>query len=162
MHTCQLSQIRHQSRALPYGSPYLPHKIIFWAFLCLSLWFSPFSSKLEFLLFAVRFQGHFCMYLVTDIKTMIVNLDSMWWICRGGGGGPLISLRVVKKRKSSDFSSPEVGISEDYYKRKCFPWKCRFLDPSCSNVGYRYPTFEQTGADKFYPFCQPTKSYNVK
>ena len=39
----------------------------------------------------------------------------------GGGGGPLISLRVVKKRKSSDFSSPEVGISEDYYKRKCFP-----------------------------------------
>ena len=65
------------------------------------------------------------MYLVTDIKTMIVNLDSMWSICRGGGGGggggPLISLRVVKKRKSSDFSSPEVGISEDYYKRKCFP-----------------------------------------
>ena len=60
------------------------------------------------------------MYLVTDIKTMIVNLDSMWSICRRGGG-PLISLRVVKKRKSSDFSSPEVGISEDYYKRKCFP-----------------------------------------
>ena len=60
------------------------------------------------------------MYLVTDIKTMIANLDSIGQFV-GGGWVPLISLRVVKKRKSSDFSSPEVGISEDYYKRKCFP-----------------------------------------
>ena len=59
------------------------------------------------------------MYLVTDIKTMIANLDSIGRFF--GGGGPLISLRVVKKRKSLDFRSPEVGISEDYYKRKCFP-----------------------------------------
>ena len=59
------------------------------------------------------------MYLVTDIKTMIAILDSIGQFV--GGGGPLISLRVVKKRKSLDFRSPEVGISEDYYKRKCFP-----------------------------------------
>ena len=72
------------------------------------------------MLFAVRFQGHFCTYLVTDIKMMIANLDSIGQFV-GGGGGPLISLRVVKKRKSLDFRSPEVGISEDYYKRKCFP-----------------------------------------
>ena len=51
---------------------------------------------------------------------MIANLDSIGQFV-GGGGGPLIYLRVVKKRKSLDFRSPEVGISEDYYKRKCFP-----------------------------------------
>ena len=61
------------------------------------------------------------MYLVNDIKTMIANLDSIGQFVGVGRGGPLISLRVVKKRKSSDFSSSEVGISEDYYKRKCFP-----------------------------------------
>ena len=73
------------------------------------------------MLFAVPFQGHFCTYLVTDIKTMIATLDSIGQFVGEGGGGPLISLRVVKKRKSPDFRSPEVGISEDYYKRKCFP-----------------------------------------
>ena len=41
-HTCQLSRIQHQSPALPYGSPYLPDKIIFWAFLCLDFKFSSF------------------------------------------------------------------------------------------------------------------------
>ena len=33
--TCQVSRIRHRSPSLPYRSPYLPDKIIFWAFLCL-------------------------------------------------------------------------------------------------------------------------------
>ena len=37
-----VSRIQHQSPCLPYGSPYLPDKIIFRAFLCLSLRFSPF------------------------------------------------------------------------------------------------------------------------
>ena len=44
-HTCQLSRIRHQSPGLPYWSPYLPDKIIFWSLLCLSLRFSPFSAQ---------------------------------------------------------------------------------------------------------------------
>ena len=43
-HTCQLSRIRHRSSAFPYSSPNLPDKIIFWAFLCFSLRFSPFFS----------------------------------------------------------------------------------------------------------------------
>ena len=38
-------RIRHQSPCLPYGSPYLPDKIIFRAFLCLSLRFSPFLAQ---------------------------------------------------------------------------------------------------------------------
>ena len=40
-----VSRIRHQSPGLPYGSPYLPDKIIFWVFLCLSLRFSPFLAQ---------------------------------------------------------------------------------------------------------------------
>ena len=44
-YTCQLSRIRHRSPALPYRSPYLPDKIIFWAFLCLGLKFSPFLAQ---------------------------------------------------------------------------------------------------------------------
>ena len=40
-----VSRIRHQSPCLPYGSPYLPDKIIFRAFLCLSLRFSPFLAQ---------------------------------------------------------------------------------------------------------------------
>ena len=41
-------RIWHRSPALPYGSPYLPDKIIFWAFLCLyicSVRFSPFLAQ---------------------------------------------------------------------------------------------------------------------
>ena len=38
-------RIWHQSPGLRYGSPYLPDKIIFWAFLCLSLRFSQFNLK---------------------------------------------------------------------------------------------------------------------
>ena len=38
-------RIWHRSPALPYGSPYLLDKIIFWAFLCLSLRFSPFLAQ---------------------------------------------------------------------------------------------------------------------
>ena len=40
-----VSRIRHQSTGLLYGSLYLPDKIIFWAFLCLSLKFSPFLAQ---------------------------------------------------------------------------------------------------------------------
>ena len=40
-----VSQIRHQSPGLPYGWPHLPDKIIFWAFLCLSLTFSPLLAQ---------------------------------------------------------------------------------------------------------------------
>ena len=43
-----VSQIRHWSPALPHGSPNLPDKMDFWAFLCFSLKFSPFFfSKFE-------------------------------------------------------------------------------------------------------------------
>ena len=52
-----VSRIRHRSPALPYRSPYLPDKIIFWAFLCLGLKFSPFLAQ-NVNLFAVRFLGH--------------------------------------------------------------------------------------------------------
>ena len=49
-HTCQLSQIMRESpgyytSGLPYGSPYIQDKIIFWAYLCLSLRFSPFLAQ---------------------------------------------------------------------------------------------------------------------
>ena len=45
LHTCQLSRIiwefpeliRHRSLALLYGSPYLPDKVIFRAFVCLTV-----------------------------------------------------------------------------------------------------------------------------
>ena len=40
-----VSQIRHRSPALPYRSPNLPDKIIFWAFVCLSLSFSPLLAQ---------------------------------------------------------------------------------------------------------------------
>ena len=40
-----VSQIPHRSPALWYGSPHLPDKIIFWAFLCLGLKFSPFLAQ---------------------------------------------------------------------------------------------------------------------
>ena len=45
IHTCQLSQIQHQSPGLLYGPPYLPDKVIFWAFLCLSLRCSSFLAQ---------------------------------------------------------------------------------------------------------------------
>ena len=44
-HYLGVSWIWRQSPALPYGSPYLPDKIIFWAFLCLSLRFTPFLAQ---------------------------------------------------------------------------------------------------------------------
>ena len=40
-----VSRIRHRSPALPYGSPYLPNKIIFCAFLYLGLKVSPFLAQ---------------------------------------------------------------------------------------------------------------------
>ena len=40
-----VSQIQHGSPALPYGSPYLSDKIIFWAFRCIRLRFSPFLAQ---------------------------------------------------------------------------------------------------------------------
>ena len=53
-----VSQIRHRSPALPYGSPNLPDKIIFWAFVCLSLWFSPLlAQNLNFSYLQYNFWG---------------------------------------------------------------------------------------------------------
>ena len=45
LHYLGVSGIWRQSPALPYGSPYLPDKIIFLAFLCLSLRFSPYLAQ---------------------------------------------------------------------------------------------------------------------
>ena len=54
-----VSRIRHRSPALPYGSPYLPNKIIFCAFLCLGLKVSPFLAQNVIFLFVVQFLEHF-------------------------------------------------------------------------------------------------------
>ena len=63
-----VSRIRHQSPGLPYGSLYLPDKIIFWAFMCLSLKFSPFlAQNLNFLIRNCSTVSEaFYTYLVTD------------------------------------------------------------------------------------------------
>ena len=45
VYACQLSRIIRESPGLPYGSPYLPNEIIFWAFLFPSLRFSPFLAQ---------------------------------------------------------------------------------------------------------------------
>ena len=55
------------------------------------------------MLFAVRFQGHFCTYLVTDIKTMIANLDSIGQFVGGGGGGSVDIPEGSEKKKVSGF-----------------------------------------------------------
>ena len=79
-----VSWILHWSPAPPYGSPTLLDKMDLWAFMRLSLKFSPFFfSKFEFFLFIVQFQRHFCPYVVTDkdyfiIMMMKTNFDSMY------------------------------------------------------------------------------------
>ena len=55
-----VSQIQHRSPAHRYRSPYLPDKIIFWAFLCLSLRFSPFLVQ------SLNFSYSEYGFLVTD------------------------------------------------------------------------------------------------
>ena len=128
-HTYQLFRIRHQSPGLPYGSPYLPDKIIFWSLLCLSLRFSPFlAQNLSFSYSLYGFRGIFAPIKVID-KDYVYHQNEdceFWWyvlhvrldimslvipIFVGGeihwisGGG------VVKKRESSDSRSSELGIS---------------------------------------------------
>ena len=87
-HSTGTSHVTTISSCLPYpfhppfipallcGSPNLPDKIGLWVFLCYSLKFSPFFSKI------VWFFGHCCMYLVTDkdyfvITMMNANFDGM-------------------------------------------------------------------------------------
>ena len=125
-HSCQLSRIQHRSPALLYWSPYLPDKLIFWAFLCLSLKFSPFSAQnLNFLIHSAV-SGAF-LHIFSHWQRLF--LASKWWLrilivcssCKTSynvishahwglsiGGYPL---GVVKKRETPDFRSPEVGIS---------------------------------------------------
>ena len=112
----EVSLIRHRSPALPYGSPYLPDKIIFRAFFvpyCLR--FSPFLAQKNFL-FVVRFLGHFCTYLVTDKDNFwLANILTVCTSCKtsynvlshshwglgqfvgGWGRGPLKFRREWKK-----------------------------------------------------------------
>ena len=78
-----VSRIRHRSPALPYRPPYLPDKIIFWAFLCLGLKLSPFLAQ-NVNLFAVRFLGHVFSHwqrlLFSSMKKIIAILDSMYFM----------------------------------------------------------------------------------
>ena len=74
--TCQLSQIQHQSPGLLYRSPYLPDKVIFWAFLWLSLRCSPFLAKtLIFHIHSTVF-GAF-LHLFSHWQRLF--LASKWW-----------------------------------------------------------------------------------
>ena len=126
-YTYQLSRIRHQSPGLPYGSPYLPDKIIFWSLLCLSLRFSPFLAQNLGFLIRCMVSGAFLhpsshwqrlclpsglqiLIVCTSCKTSYVLSHSHicpgWGSLNFGRGGG-----VVKKRESPDSRSPEVGIS---------------------------------------------------
>ena len=120
-----VSQIRHRSPALPYRWPYLPDKIVFWAFLCLSLRFGPFlAQNLKFsysqygevsgaffqvfshwqrLFLALKWLR--ILIVCSSCKTSFNVLSHSHW------GGHWNSRGVVKKRDSPDFRAPEFGIS---------------------------------------------------
>ena len=132
-----VSWVGHQSPGLPYGSPYLLDKIIFWAFLSLSLRFSLFlAQKLNFCIrstvsgaFLHWFSHWQRLYLASKRWSRIFmvcnscknsyNVLSHSHICQGCGGGRGVHVisrgggggGVVKNRESPDFRSPEVGIS---------------------------------------------------
>ena len=89
-HTRQLSQIRHRSPALLCGSPYRLDKIIFWAFLCLSLRFSPFLhvfSLCQRLFLASKWW--FRIFIVCTSCMMSYNAlsHSHWGLGQFVGGG---------------------------------------------------------------------------
>ena len=77
-----VSRIRHQSPGLPYGSPYLPDKIIFWAFMCVSLRCSPFLAQNWIFRIRSTVSGAFLhLYLVIDkdyFWHQNANFDSMY------------------------------------------------------------------------------------
>ena len=109
-----VSRIRHRSPALPYRPPYLPDKIIFWAFLCLGLKFSPFLAQ-NVNLFAVRFLGHVFSHW-QRLFLVWKRLLRFWIVCTscqtsfnvlshshrglglfvGGGGGGGVKKRVSR------------------------------------------------------------------
>ena len=71
IHTCQLSRIRQQSPGLPYGSPNLPDKIAFWAFLCFTLEFIPFSPKIR-----IGFDSKFGFWGILEGITSLTKIIS--------------------------------------------------------------------------------------
>ena len=131
--TCQVSRIRHRSPSLPYRSPYLPDKIIFWAFLCLSLKFRAlFNSKREFFLFTLWFLGHSAHFshwqrlflaskqrglgiliVCTLCKTSYNALNHSHW-----GLGQFVGRRGGCSEKR-DFRSLEAGISAFLISHHC-------------------------------------------
>ena len=79
IHTCQLSRIRQQSPGLPYGSPNLPDKISFWAFLCFTLEFIPFSPKIR-IAFDSKFGFWGILEGITSLTKIISPLHPQKWI----------------------------------------------------------------------------------
>ena len=79
-----VSRIRHQSPSLPYGSPYLPDKIIFCPFMCVSLRCSPFLSQNWIFRIGSTVSGAFLhLYLVIDkdyFWHQNANFDSMYFM----------------------------------------------------------------------------------
>ena len=61
-------RIQHWSLTLPYGSPNLPDKMDFWAFLCLSLKFSLFFSSQNLIFF-------YSLYGSWDLFVFLINFS---------------------------------------------------------------------------------------
>ena len=117
-HTCQLSRIQHWSPALPYGSPYmyLPDKIIFWAFQCLSLRFRTFWLKTWIFLICSTVSGAFLhifphwqrLFLASNRwLRLLIAIPIGGWVnlsgCEGWGSVDIPGGKVVKKKRVSRF-----------------------------------------------------------
>ena len=129
--TCQVSRIRHRSPSLPYRSPYLPDKIIFWAFLCLSLEhfltqnvnfsYSHYGfwgilhlfSHWQRLFLASKQRGLGILIVCTLCKTSYNALNHSHW-----GLGQFVGGRGGCSEKR-DFRSLEAGISAFLISHHC-------------------------------------------
>ena len=98
-----VSRIRHWSPALLHGSPNLPYKMDFWAFLCFSLKFNPFfSQNLNF-------------FIHNMVSGTFLHIFSLWQgsVCGWGVVG-LLTFRgrgEVQNRETPGWRSLAVDIS---------------------------------------------------
>ena len=129
-----VSQIQHRSPALRYRSPYLPNKIIFWAFLCLSLRFSPFLvqslnfsySEYGFLVTDNDYfwhQNYECEFLIvcTSCKTSYKG-RTIRKVMGGGGWGKKIHARkkIHAKEKVKKKIHEEGRSNCDFFRKSEF------------------------------------------